>query len=282
MTKPTLLVTGGSGYLGGWTARLAATTWNVTATFSDHPSTEPGIRWRRLDVRDRAAVATLLEELRPQAVIHTAAVNPGQGEDFTAVNVSGTGNVARAAAAAGSRLIHISTDLVFDGRRGNYTEDDPVAPLTPYAISKAQAETAVLASGVSATVVRTSLIYGWRPTIARSLQWMLDAMTRGETLRLWSDERRCPIWVESLAAAVVELAGTHHTGFLHIAGRQVLSRYEFGVRLLEHHGVNPDLVVATPSPPDAPRPLDCTLDTSRARALLSTPLPGVDEVLAAG
>lgn len=280
MTKPTMLVTGGSGYLGGWTARLAATSWDVTATFSSHETSEPGIRWQRLDVRDRKAVAAVIDELQPEAVVHTAAVNPGQRDDFTGVNVTGTRNVAVAAADADARLIHISTDLVFDGRRGNYTETDPISPLTPYGGSKAQGELEVLASGADGAIVRTSLIYGWQPTIARSLQWMLDAVAAGEQLRLWSDEMRNPIWVESLAAAVVELAGIDYTGFLHIAGAQPLSRYEFGVRLLRHHGVDSTPVVATPSPPDATRPLDCTMDSSLAREVLRTPLPGVDEVLA--
>jgi dTDP-4-dehydrorhamnose reductase len=277
-----MLVTGGSGYLGGWVSRLAATTWEVTATYATHATPEPGVRWRRLDVRDPEAVTTLVDEIQPDTIVHTAAVNPGQGDDFLAVNVTGARTVAAAAASVDAHLIHISTDLVFDGKDGAYTEADPVNPLTAYGSSKARGELEVLASGARATIVRTSLIYGWKPTVARSLQWMLDTIARGETLRLWSDELRCPIWVESLAAAVVELAGTDPAGFIHVAGAQAISRYEFGVRLLRHHGLDPGSAIATPSPPGTNRPLNCTLDISLARHLLRTPLPGVDEVLAAG
>jgi dTDP-4-dehydrorhamnose reductase len=282
MTQPRLLVTGGSGYLGGWVTRLAQAAWDVTATYASNPHPEIDVDWRHLDVRDEAAVESLMDEVDPQVVVHTAALNPGQGEDFEAVNVTGTANIARAAASRGARLIHISTDIVFDGKRGDYTEDDAPAAVTHYGLTKAQAEKAVTDSEADAVIIRTSLIYGWRPTIARAAQWMIDTVERGETLELWSDELRCPIWVETLAAAIVELAGLDYTGFLHIGGEQVVSRYDFGVALLRFHGLDTSNVLPATSPPEAVRPLDCTMDCARARSLLTTPLPGVDEVLARG
>ena len=101
-------------------------------------------------------------------------------------------------------------------------------------------------------------------------------------MRLWSDDMRCPIWVESLAAAIVELAASEYRGFLHVGGAQAMSRYEFGVALLQYAGIDSSPVEAVPSPSDQLRPLNCTLDSSRAHELLETPLPGVDEVLARG
>jgi dTDP-4-dehydrorhamnose reductase len=276
-----MLVTGGSGYLGGWVVRLARAEWDVTATYLAHAVSEPGADWRWLDVRDEAAVAALVNGARPNVIVHTAALNPGQGSDFEAVNADGSRNVACAAASVGARLIHLSSDVIFDGQRGSYVEGDPPNPITAYGRSKALAEEQVRASGAEAVIVRTSLIYGWRPTVARSAQWMIDDLRAGKPVRLFADEVRCPILVESLAAAVVELADLRYTGILHVAGAQPLSRYEFGVRLLRFHGIDPSAVIPTPSPKDKLRPLDCTLDCSRARALLQTPLPGVDEVLAA-
>ena len=272
-----MLITGGSGYLGGWVTRFAREDWDVTATYARHPSNEPGAIWRELDVRDAAAVNSLISSRRPDVIVHTAALNPGQGNDYEAVNIVGTANVARAAAEADTRLVHISTDMVFDGQKGDYVEADAPNPLTPYGVTKARAEAAVLDSGVAATI-----IYGWRPSVARSARWMINAMERGDTVNLWADEMRCPIWVESLAAAIVELAGWDYTGFLHVGGAQAVSRYEFGTALLRFAGFDPGRVGAIPSPPDELRPLDCTMDSSLARELLSTPLPGVDEVLARG
>lgn len=277
-----MLVTGGSGYLGGWVTQMALVDWEVTATYASHGEYKPGATWCQLDVRDRAQVVSLIGGLRPQVVIHTAALNPGRGNDFEGVNVNGTAHVAQAASDIGARLVHISTDMVFDGQRGNYTEADSPAPRTPYGETKARAEQAVTAAGGTATIVRTSLIYGWRPTIARAAQWMIDALGRGETVNLWSNEMRCPIWAESLAAAVVELASLEYTGFLHVGGAQSVSRYDFGRALLNFHGLDTSEVFPLASPSEAGRPLDCTIDSSLARSLLSTPLSGVDEVLAMG
>jgi dTDP-4-dehydrorhamnose reductase len=286
MTKSRMLVTGGSGYLGGWVVRLTRDEWGVTATYLSRAADESGVDWRQLDVRDEAAVRALVAGVRPQVVVHTVALNPGQGDDLDAVNGAGTRHVARAAAGVGARLIHLSTDVLFDGKKGNYVEEDPPSPITPYGRSKALAEETVLASGAEAVIVRTSLIYGWRPRADRNTRQMMDALAAGQPVRLFTDELRCPIWVESLVAAVVELAGMgyarfHRVGVLNVAGAQALSRYEFGVRLLRFLGVDPSTVIPTPSPKDKLRPLDCTLDCSRAHKLLRTPLPGVDEVLAA-
>ena len=274
-----MLVTGGSGYLGDWVVRLAASEWDVTATYATKPGRNENSHWSRLDVRDAEAVDNLVDEVRPQVLVHTAALNPGQGADFEGVNVAGTANIAASCARTGTRLIHVSTDIVFDGQRGGYREDDEPNPLNEYGRTKHLAEQAIAASGASAAIVRTSLIYGWRPTVARAAQWMIDAIGRGETINLWADEMRNPIWVESLASALVELAATDYTGFLHVAGEQPMSRYDFGVALLNFHGVGLDSVNAIPSPTDTQRPLNCTMDTSLARELLNTRLPGVDEVL---
>jgi dTDP-4-dehydrorhamnose reductase len=285
MARHRMLVTGGSGYLGDWVVQLACADWSVTATYLSHAVEKSGADWRQLDVRDEAAVMALVNEVRPQVIVHTASLNPGRGDDFEAVNAVGSRSVACAAAGIDARLIHISTDVIFDGQRGSYVEDDSPSPITAYGRSKALAEEQVRASGAEAVIVRTSLIYGWRPTVARAVQWMIDDLQAGKSVRLWTDEMRCPIWVESLAAAVVELAELSYAGPLHVAGAQPLSRYEFGVRMLRFHGVDSSSVIPVPSPKDKLRPLDCTLDCSRARALLRTrtrgvrPLPGVDEVL---
>lgn len=282
MTKPQMLVTGGSGYLGGWVVRLAQAGWDVTATYFTHPVDDPGATWRWLDARDEAAVAALVDAVRPAVVMHTAALNPSQGADFETTNVAGTRHVSRAASICGARLIHLSSDVIFDGEKGNYSEEDSPAPLTPYGQSKALAEEAVRASGAEAVIVRTSLIYGWRPRMGRQVRWIVEGVRSGQLMRLFTDELRSPVWVESLAAAVVELAEMEYTGILHVAGAQPLSRYEFGLRLLRFYGLNPSPVIPALSPVKESgmcRPLNCTLDCSRARSLLRTPLPGVDEVL---
>lgn len=158
-----MLITGGSGYLGTWLVHQARTRWDVIATYFRGQDDQRGVTWRQLDVRDANAVTALIDEAAPDVVVHAAAANPGADPDYDGVNVQGTRHVARAAARAAARLVHVSTDVVFDGEDAPYTESDPPRPLTAYGRSKAQAEVEVRASGADFMMVRTLLIYGWRP-----------------------------------------------------------------------------------------------------------------------
>ncbi|MBN1485608.1 MAG: SDR family oxidoreductase [Chloroflexia bacterium] len=280
MASPRLLITGGSGYLGRRVGQLARPHWAVAATYCRRPAAAPEVQWHPLDVRDRRAVDALLAELAPEVVVHTAALLRGPEPDLLAVNAAGSEYVARAARAAGARLVHISTDVLFDGERGSYSEEDPPNPITPYGRSKARAEALVRSAHPGAVVVRTSLIYDWRSLQDRQTRWMVECIEQGRPLRLFSDERRCPIWLDSLAAAVVELAGLDYSGLLHVAGGQALSRLDFGLRLLRFHGLDTDAVIPSRSSESGQRrPRDCTLDCSRARRLLHSPLPGVNQIL---
>ena len=281
MSKPNMLITGGSGYLGNWIARLACDDWQIHATHLTRPGTAANAHWQRLELRDAAAVTALVKAIRPRVIVHTAAVHPSAGADFEGVNVRGTRHVAQAAARYGARLIHLSTDAIFDGKKGHYVESDPPHPLTDYGRSKAQAEAEVAAAGLESLIVRPSLIYGWQPRIDRQTRWIITSLRNGDPLRLFTDELRCPIWVETLAAAIVKLAALSVTGILHIAGAQVLSRYEFGARLATFHGIDPTPIIAARSRESGlKRPLDCTLDCSRAQELLRASFPGVSTVLA--
>ncbi len=276
--KPGLLITGGSGYLGQRLVRCAQAHWDVTATYFSRRPLTSDCRWTRLDVRESEQVVRLFEQVAPQVVIHTAALRGG--EDLARVNVDGTRHVALAAARVGARMIHLSTDALFDGRQGNYVESDSPSAITPYGRSKAGAEALLAELMPQATVVRTSLIYGF-DTLDHQTHWMLETLRQGQLVRLFTDERRCPIWVETLAAALIELATQYHAGVLHIAGGQALDRYEFGTRLLCFHGADLSGVVpARASALGLVRPLDCTLDITRAKKLLKTPLLGVDETIA--
>lgn len=231
--------------------------------------------------------------MQPGVIIHTAALNPGQGTDFRSFNANGTRHVAHAAAVIGARSIYVSTDVLFDGQKGNYAEEDLPSPITPYGRSKALAEEAIRASGDETVIVRTSLIYGPAADVPastspdtgwhqwdRHTRWIVGDLRAGKPVRLFTDELRCPIWVTVLARALVELAGHTHSGVLHVAGPQAFSRYAVGVRLARFHGVDPaGITPALSRESGLTRPLDCTLNCSLAQALLRTPLPGVDAML---
>ena len=267
-----LLITGSSGYLGGELARQAP---DAAGTYLS--AERPGAV--QLDVRDADAVGRLMRRLRPEVVIHTA-YSEGGDEPAREVNVEGSRNVARAATDVGARLVHVSTDLVFDGALGRpYAEDDPPRPLLEYGRQKLDGEQAVRETLPSALVVRTSLIYGGAQP-SRHERLVLDAAEGRASARFFSDELRSPVQVGDLATALLELASSDETGFLHVAGADGVSRYEFARLVAAAAGRDPDALESGLSAghPD-PRPLDCRLDSSRVRALIAARLRGVREVL---
>jgi dTDP-4-dehydrorhamnose reductase len=267
-----LLITGGSGYLGGELLRRAPGA--VGTAFSRAGEV-------RLDVRDRAAVAALVGPLRPDSVIHTAYAR--EGADAWSTNVDGAANVAACAEAAGAHLIHVSTDVVFAGDEGRpYTESDPPRPITEYGRSKAAAEEAVAAAHRGAAIVRTSLIYGGAEPSGHEQAALAAAAGRAD-LAFFTDEIRCPIAVGDLAAALLELAEARFCGILHVAGADAVSRLEFAELVARAGGRDPArLRPSTAAAAPAPRPRDCRLDCSRARQILATRLRGVHEVLESG
>ncbi len=260
-----MLVTGAGGFVGAAVVRAArAAGWEVHGT----GWTSPG--WPSLDIRDAAAVVALVRRIRPQAVVHTAYAE--QGAALWPVTVGGTAAVAAACAAAGAALVHLSTDLVFAGRRDPYTEADRPDPVTEYGRAKAAAEQEVAASGAVATVVRTSLVIaapGMPP--GRHERAVLDELDGRRDMAI-TDEERCPIRVDVLAGAVVTLAHLAVAGtappVVHVAGAEVLSRWDLAVRVALAAGRDPSGLRAGRQA-DLPgrRPGRLVLDCSLARRL---------------
>jgi dTDP-4-dehydrorhamnose reductase len=250
-----LLVTGGSGYLGRELMRRSPGAVGA--------SRRSGLR---LDVRDAAAVAAAFAELRPAVVIHTA-----YDMDDRDTTYGGAVNVARAAAGVDARLIHLSTDVVFDGEKGApYVEADEPRPVTAYGRDKADAEPAVREAHPDALIVRTSLMYGGAE-LGRH-----ERMAADPDNVFFTDELRSPVHVGDLAGALLELAGGERAGILHMAGADPLSRYDFA-RLLAPH---PESVRgATIEGSGLARPRECVLSSALAATVLRTRLRGAREVL---
>lgn len=235
-----LLITGGAGFLGSELRRQAP---DALATW--HRARVPdGVQ---LDIRDADATMRCFLKHGPDVVIHTAYA---MGDAATIVR--GTHNVALAAHRAAAQLVHLSTDLVFDGEHGApYTEDDEPRPVMEYGQHKLEAEQVVRRLHPEALIVRTSLLLG--PPDGPQ-----EALARADDAEFHSDEIRTPIPVAELASALLRLAG--RGGILHVAGPEAISRAALAERL---KGAP---VRARPTPPGRAR--NVALDSSRARALL--------------
>jgi dTDP-4-dehydrorhamnose reductase len=274
-----LLITGISGYVGRNAAPLAiAAGHTVTGTYLHHevdPATLPGCDLHRTAIDH---IPALIDALRPDVVLHTAAAWPTEAE-AQAVIVEGTRRIAEAVVRNGAHLIHMSTDLVFDGEHAPYDEKSPPSPVNFYGAAKAEAERIAAELVPAAALIRTSLVTCFDPPDPRTKP-ILDAL-RGTApaVTLFTDEYRCPVRVADLAAALVELAsraarGDPYPGILHIAGPERLSRYDLGLRIARYYGLPPWPAIAPGLTRDSGmvRPRDCTLSIALAQKILQTPL----------
>jgi dTDP-4-dehydrorhamnose reductase len=267
-------ITGAGGLIGSQIVRAAPAGW-----------TARGLTRADFDLTDFAAVRAAFARERPQLVIHCAAMSK-TGACEANPDAARLHNVAVTRVlcelAADLPLIFFSTDLVFDGTRGNYTEQDAPNPLNVYARTKLDAEQIVLANQRH-TVVRTSLNAGVTARGDAFNELWHAAWRRGESLPLFTDEFRCPIAAEVTARVVWELAAAGRPGLYHLAGAERLSRFEIGTLLAArcpelNPRVTPDSVKNFQGPRRSP---DCALDISKIQRVLRTPLPKFSAWLAA-
>jgi dTDP-4-dehydrorhamnose reductase len=269
-------ITGAGGLIGSELVRLA-------------PQIAPGKRARglthgELELLDFAAVEKLFREEKPGAVIHCAAISrsvDSQGAPDLAqrVNVEATAHLAQLA--ADIPFLFFSTDLVFDGEKGNYVETDEPNPLSTYGETKATAE-GIVQRNPRHCIVRISLTGGTSPRGDRGFnEEMKSAWGKGRALHLFVDEYRCPAAAPIIARAVWELIEREAGGIYHLCGVEKLSRYQIGELLAERHPeLNPKIIAGRRVDyKGPPRPPDTSMDCTKVQKLLSFELPRFSEWL---
>jgi dTDP-4-dehydrorhamnose reductase len=234
-----------------------------------------------LDMRDQIAFADAARASRPNVILHAAAISghvtcANDPEQALAVNVKATQVISDVATEIGARLIYISSDAVFPGEAGNYSETDPVAPFSYYGETKLAAEEIVRATVPDALILRTNF-FGWSvPGDQSVLEFFVNSLRAGQQIHGYPDSVVTSIYVRSLIETIWQLNELGTTGTVHVASRDALSKHDFGVAVARQFGLDPDLIAAQPSAvkeSTTSRSRDISLDTSLLASLLGSPPP---------
>ena len=289
-SRKRLVVTGANGFVAGSVLSQAGRDWQVHGVSrGGAPGSRENLCWHTCDPQAPGALARLLHEIRPDAVIHTAAIADidvcqGQPELARAVNVNFTRMLAEVCAETESKLVFCSTDTIFDGEHAPYSEADVPGPVNLYAETKVEAEQLVSQLGAQAVIARLSLVVGL-PVLGAgnsSLARMIVTLQQGRTVAVPGCEVRTPLDVITAGRALLELAAGDHSGIYHLAGHTRVNRFEMACAIAVRFGFPRDLIldqgVAT-TPGRAPRPRDVSLDNRKACTLLNTPMQTLDEGL---
>ncbi|MCB2213809.1 SDR family oxidoreductase [bacterium] len=283
-----LLVTGASGLLGLNLSMFAARQGHAV-TGLVHSRALQGVPFevQKVDLMQTESALAVIEAAEPDAIIHCAAIASinaaeTQPELATLLNAEAPGRLAEAAARWNVPFVHISTDAVFDGQRGDYVEADPTHPLSVYARTKLAGEEAVRAANPNAVIART-VFYGWSLSGQRSLaEFFVNSLAAGQPLKGFTDTLFGPLYVEDLASLLMEMLDAGLAGTYHVVSPEHLSKYDFGVRIARRFGLDSDLITpikAAEIDRGAARSLNLTLNPGKLRAALGHDLPSVDEGL---
>ncbi|MBP7355543.1 MAG: SDR family oxidoreductase [Longilinea sp.] len=284
-----VLITGASGLLGIHLALRAAGEHTVTGVVNTRGLPGAPFRVAAADLSGTDAVTRLLDETRPEILFHCAALThldavEAEPERAEWLNAGLPGLLAAECAQRGTRLVHISTDAVFDGARpyipgDGYTEADLPNPLSVYARTKLDGEQAVLSANPQAAVARVNF-YGWSLTGRRSLgEFFFNNLSAGQRINGFTDVMFCPLLVTDLADILLEMARRGLNGVYHTVSSEAVSKYEFGCRLARHFGLDESLITpirVSESGLKAARSPNLALNTSKLTAALGRALPEID------
>jgi dTDP-4-dehydrorhamnose reductase len=283
--KRKLLVTGASGLLGSRMVEPAKHNYEVIPLHNTRPLHSNSLR---LDITNLSEVLSLFNKLKPHMVIHTASETnvdkcETQKEQAWRINVEGTRNIAFACSKVGAKLVYISTDYVFDGEKGNYTEQDKPNPINYYGVTKFEGESQVVQHCKNYVILRTSVLYGWHPWKQNFVTWVINSLKQNKELTVVEDHYNTPTLADNLAEMALEAVQKDLRGLYHASGSQRISRYEFAKQTAKIFNLDQNLVkpikMSQLTAWIAKRPKDSSLNTDKIQKQLKTKLLNVTEGL---
>lgn len=278
-------MTGASGLLGGKLVDALSKGYEVIPTHNTqalHPNS------MRMDIVDKDGVFRVLSQVCPDVVVHAAAetnVDRCETDRELAwnVNAAGTKNIAEACAKIGAKLIYISTDYVFDGLKGLYSEGDEANPINYYGLTKLKGEEFVRELCEIFVMLRTSVLYGWHPRRLNFATWVIDSLRKGKTISVVDDHYNSPTLADNLAEIIRRMMEMDASGVYHTAGSERVGRYDFAVKIAEIFELD-KLLLAPVKIKDlkiwvAKRPRDSSLCVDKIRKEMGIEPLNLDEAL---
>jgi len=238
------------------------------------------------DITDRKKVFEAIRNETPDVVVHTAAftnVDACEREKDAAwnINVLGTENVALACQEVGTRLIHVSTDFVFDGQAGPYCEDDQPLPINVYGHTKWESEKKVKEICPEALTVRICAPYDWNTVAAPNfIMWLVQQLRLKSKVRIFTDQWNTPAYLPQVSQTILDCFEKKLSGILHLSGKEFISRYDFALKVCRIFQMDEALIspcTSTEFKQVARRPLKAGLKVERIEKLLGIPMLRADE-----
>lgn len=242
----------------------------------------------QLDITKREDVFKVVDSFEPDVIINTAAITnvdycETNREVAWRVNVKGVENLVYAARLSGSKIIHFSTDYVFDGKKGPYSEDDTPNPISYYGRTKLASENVLKTSGIQFTIIRTMILFGIAKNVKENFAlWVYKNLSDSKPINVVTDQFGNPTLVDDLALAVLRIVEYDKNGLYHIAGKDILSRYQFAIAIADKFKLDKKLIKPIKTNilnQPAPRPLKSGLITLKAEVELGVKMSDLKQSL---
>jgi dTDP-4-dehydrorhamnose reductase len=250
-----IIVTGSNGLLGQKVTELSIQDPEIeliaTSIGPNRHNLKDGYTYEELDVLDLDRLNELVEIYQPDSIIHTAAMTnvdacEAERAKCYALNVQSVKNLVDVCESKGIQLVHLSTDFIFDGENGPYTEEAEPNPLSYYGETKLESELILKNSSCRWAILRTIIVYGVVNDMSRSniVLWAKGALEKGEPIHVVNDQWRMPTLAEDLAACCLLAVKKNASGVFNVSGKDLMSILEIVERVADHYGLNKSLIKA--------------------------------------